>query len=150
MTNSGWFYSDIPSPLRARGFTGSREDIQAASAYLFCSAAARLQQQNLDRVEETVTNPAASDSALAQAPRTQYPVPPPLRERDLNEGNPEVTSYLQSESYEEFSAQANPIDNTQYISSFETYHSNNSHPTFASGQGPHPDPSFSTPLPSTR
>ncbi|GBF60082.1 serine/threonine-protein kinase [Trichophyton mentagrophytes] len=143
-------WGDIPSPLRARGFTGSREDIQAASAYLFCSAAARLQQQNLDRAEETVTNPAASDSALAQAPRTQYPVPPPLRERDLNEGNPEVTSYLQSESYEEFSAQANPVDSTQYVSSFETYHSNNSYPTFESGQDRRPDPTPSTPLLSTR
>ncbi|EFQ99905.1 STE/STE20 protein kinase [Nannizzia gypsea CBS 118893] len=131
-------WCDLPSPLRARGFTGSREDIQAASAYLFCNAAARLQQQNLDRVESTDTNPAASGSVLAPASRTHHPVPP-LRERDLNEGNPEVASYLQSESYEAFSTQNNPVDNTQCISSFETYQSNKSRSTLAFSEEVDPD-----------
>ncbi|KAM5431330.1 hypothetical protein McanMca71_003715 [Microsporum canis] len=124
-------WCEPPSPLRARGFIGSKEDIQAASAHLFCDAAARLQQQNLDKTDGNrlpIPN---------SAPRNYTPAEP-LRERGLNEGNPELASYLQSENYESFSSQ-NKSSDTRYISSFETYHSNESHSTLASSEELDPD-----------
>ncbi|KAK2847631.1 hypothetical protein FQN49_005699 [Arthroderma sp. PD_2] len=129
---------DTPSPLRARGFTGDKEDIQAASAYLFCNAAARLQQQNLDRANENLPTPET-------APRNANSAP--FIEHDLNEGNPELTSYLQSEDYPSFSSQ-NQSGEAHCISSFETYHSNHSHSTLASSE--ELDPDLHPPSPTAR
>ncbi|KAF3484030.1 STE/STE20 protein kinase [Arthroderma uncinatum] len=131
-------WCDTPSPLRARGFTGSKEDIQAASAYLFCDAAARLQQQNLDQInyqaETSESTPRNANSA-------------PFKEDDLNEGNPELTSYLQSEDYQSFSTQ-NQSGDAHCISSFETHHSNQSHSTLASSE--ELDPDLHPPSPTAR